>query len=148
MSESQATKVSALVEAKSEATNSADRKKASAALDKFHRKHVNHTVRLTEKLEKATGLESRLTILGHLQRGGTPSAADRVLATRLGTACAEVLARKEYGVLVAARGSGTATVPLEQVAGRKNLVPLDHPWVRSARLVGVCLGDDWNPTKQ
>lgn len=145
MSESQAEKVSELAAAKNEAPNASERKKASAALDKFHRRHVDHTFRLTEKLEKLTGLESRLTILGHLQRGGTPSAADRVLATRLGTACAEVLARREYGVLVAASGSGTKTVPLEEVAGRKNLVPPDHPWVRSARLVGACLGDRWDP---
>ena len=48
-------------------------------------RHVEHTVRLTEQLQKSTGQESRLTILGHLQRGGTPSAADRLLATRLGT---------------------------------------------------------------
>ncbi len=148
MSKTQAAKVSELVQAKSEATKKSERKKASAALDAFHQRHVSHTVRLTEQLEEMTGLESRLTILGHLQRGGTPSAADRVLATRLGTACAEVLSRGEYGVLVAAKGSGTTTVPLEEVAGRKNLVPLDHPWVRSARLVGACLGDLWKaPSK-
>ena len=48
--------------------------------------HKGNTLRLAEDLEELTGLESRLTILGHLQRGGTPSAADRLLATRLGTA--------------------------------------------------------------
>ncbi|MFP4430155.1 MAG: 6-phosphofructokinase [Spirochaetota bacterium] len=143
MSKSQAAKVAELVQAKTEATKKSDRKKASAELDEFHQHHVSHTVRLTEQLEELTGLESRLTILGHLQRGGTPSAADRVLATRLGTACAEVLNREEYGVLVAARGDGTETVPLEEVAGQKKLVPLEHPWVRSARLVGACLGDTW-----
>ncbi len=143
MSKSQAAKVAELVQAKTDATKKSDRKKASAELDAFHQHHVNNTVRLTEQLEELTGLESRLTILGHLQRGGTPSAADRVLATRLGTACADVLHREDYGVLVAARGDGTETVPLEEVAGKKKLVPMEHPWVRSARLVGTCLGDTW-----
>lgn len=86
-------------------------------------------------------MESRLTILGHLQRGGTPSAADRLLATRLGAACAELLSERKYGLMVAARGDSTETVPLEKVAGFKKLVPLDHPWIKAARLVGTCMGD-------
>ena len=96
---------------------------------------------LTERLEELAGLESRLTILGHLQRGGTPSAADRVLATRLGTGCAELLSRDIYGVMVATRGQGVEAIPLEKVAGQKSLVSLDHPWVQAARNVGACLGD-------
>ncbi len=82
-----------------------------------------------------------MTILGHLQRGGTPSAADRLLATRLGTSCAEAISQDRYGVMIAARGDGVEPVPLEQVAGKKKLVAADHPWVRSARLVGTSFGD-------
>jgi len=141
MSQSQAKTVAKLVSAKEQAKKKPDRKTASAELDEFHEKHVNHTVDLTERLEELTGLESRLTILGHLQRGGTPSAADRVLATRLGTGCAELLSRDIHGVMVATRGQGTEAIPLEKVAGQKNLVSLDHPWVQTARHVGVCLGD-------
>lgn len=96
---------------------------------------------LAEQLEKITGLESRVTILGHLQRGGTPSAADRFLATRLGTACADFVAKKKFGVMVAARGEGTKPVPLEEVVGKRKTVPLDHPWIESARALGTCLGD-------
>jgi 6-phosphofructokinase 1 len=96
---------------------------------------------LARRLEKLTGLESRVTILGHLQRGGTPSAADRFLATRLGTACAELVAKGKFGVMVAAHGEGTRPVPLEQVVGKRKTVPLDHPWVEAARAVGPCLGD-------
>jgi ATP-dependent phosphofructokinase / diphosphate-dependent phosphofructokinase len=91
------------------------------------------TVRLAKKLEQLTGLEARITILGHLQRGGIPSAADRLLATRLGTAAAELIARGRYGVMVAAHGDATRPVKLEDVAGKVKLVPADHPWVRSAR---------------
>ncbi len=128
--------------AEKEAAQTKDAEKtASASLLDFHEKHVNHTVELTRELGELTNLESRLTILGHLQRGGTPSAADRVLATRLGTACAELLEKGVYGVMAAARGEGVEAVPLEDVAGKKKLVPPDHPWVRSARQVGTGFGD-------
>jgi ATP-dependent phosphofructokinase / diphosphate-dependent phosphofructokinase len=100
-----------------------------------------NTLRLSSLLEELTGLESRITILGHLQRGGTPSAADRVLATRLGTACIKAIEQKQFGVMVAARGESTELVPLAEVVGRRRIVPLDHPWVTSARMIGTCLGD-------
>ena len=131
-----------LVQHKKEAQDSKEKKLATDKLNKFHEEHVDHTLRLTGQLEAATGMESRLTILGHLQRGGTPSAADRLLATRLGATCAELLSRRQYGVMVAARGESTETVPLEKVAGSKKLVPLDHPWIKAARLVGTCMGDE------
>ena len=126
---------------KENASSKEEKKAVSAQLVAFHEKHVDHTVGLTQTLEELTGIESRLTILGHLQRGGTPSAADRLLATRLGTACAEMLRDQEFGVMVASHGDGTAAVPLEKVAGNKKLVPSDHPWITSAKLVGTCLGD-------
>ncbi|MGH6922118.1 MAG: 6-phosphofructokinase, partial [Geminicoccaceae bacterium] len=88
---------------------------------------INGTLQLSQKLEQLTRLESRVTILGHLQRGGTPSAADRLLATRLGAACADLLNQGVFGIMVAARGDGTEPVPLEQVVGRRKTVPLDHP---------------------
>jgi 6-phosphofructokinase 1 len=141
MSVSQAKTVSKLVAAKQNANSKVEMDKAKERLQEFHLRHVNHTVELTETLERITGLESRLTILGHLQRGGTPSAADRVLATRLGTACAELLHEGRYGVMVAVRGHSTKPVPLEEVAGKKNFVPPDHPLIRSARLVGTSFGD-------
>lgn len=103
--------------------------------------YADHTLRLAKKLEQLTGLEARVTILGHLQRGGIPSAADRLLATRLGTACADLIDQGHYGVMVAARGDGTRAVKLEEVAGKVKTVPPDHPWVESARRVGTNLGD-------
>jgi len=140
MTREQAKKFEALSEQKDKASK-AEKKKVSAELDSFHAQHVDHTVKLTHQLETLTGIESRLTILGHLQRGGTPSAGDRLLATRLGTACAELLKKGEYGVMVAADGDGAKPVPLEKVAGNTKLVPPDHPWVQTARRVGTCLGD-------
>ena len=82
-----------------------------------------------------------MTILGYLQRGGIPSAGDRLLATRLGTACANFIHQDHYGIMVAARGDGVEAVPLEQVVGKRKTVPLDHGWIETARSVNTCLGD-------
>lgn len=141
MSRDQEMIVRRLAKEKERARTKAAKRTASEKLQKFHEHHLTHTVDLTKQLEEMTGLESRLTILGHLQRGGTPSSGDRLLATRLGTACAELLDRKMYGVMVAARGDGAKPVPLEEVVDKKKFVPPDHPWVRAAREVGTCLGD-------
>jgi ATP-dependent phosphofructokinase / diphosphate-dependent phosphofructokinase len=99
------------------------------------------SMRLARDLETRTGLESRVTSLGHLQRGGAPSPTDRLLATRLGTACARLIEKGHYGVMVAIRGEEYVPVPLEKVAGERKTVPLDHPWIESARLVGTSFGD-------
>jgi 6-phosphofructokinase 1 len=82
-----------------------------------------------------------VTILGYVQRGGTPSFGDRLLATRLGTACVDMIAKGASGVMVSAQGQGVRAVPISQVANRLKLVPLDHSWLQSARSVGTCLGD-------
>ena len=103
--------------------------------------YADRTLRLAKNLEALTGLEARVTILGHVQRGGAPSAADRLLATRLGTACADLIAKGTYGVMVAAKGDGTRPVKLEDVAGKVKTVPLNHPWIGSARRVGTNFGD-------
>ncbi len=101
----------------------------------------NGTLALSEELERLTNLESRVTILGHLQRGGTPSAADRLLATRLGAACTRTIDEGEFGVMIAARGEEAKAVPLKRIVGKRKTVPLDHSWIRTARMIGVSLGD-------
>jgi ATP-dependent phosphofructokinase / diphosphate-dependent phosphofructokinase len=118
-----------------------EEKQAKRSAESDSERPTGHALSLAEQLEELTGLESRVTILGHLQRGGTPSAADRFLATRLGTACAQLIQEGHYGVMVAARGEGTEPVPLENVVGKRKTVPLDHPWLESARAVGTNLGD-------
>lgn len=141
MSVKDAEKVNALVTQKKNANDKAEKRQASAELDKIHAEHVDHTVTLTSQLEDMTGQESRLSILGHLQRGGTPSAYDRILATRLGARCVEFLKEDVSGVMVALQGDNLNAVPLEEVAGNKKFVPTDHPLVRAARGVGTCLGE-------
>ena len=73
---------------------------------KFEIARSRSTEEMAERLEGLTGLEARVTILGHVQRGGIPSPLDRVLATRLGTACADAIAEGELGVMIASRGEG------------------------------------------
>ncbi len=99
------------------------------------------SMRLARRLEDLTRLESRVTSLGHLQRGGVPTSTDRLLATRLGTTCARLIEKGEYGVMVAVKGEECVPVRLKKVAGKKKIVPLDHPWIEAARLVGTSFGD-------
>lgn len=124
-----------------QASSKEEKHKAKKQLEGLKAQESEHTFHLAHELEQLTGLEARVSILGYLQRGGTPSAADRVLATRLGSACADFITEEKYGVMVACRGGITEAVPLEQVAGQRKVVPLDHPWISAARRVGTNLGD-------
>lgn len=110
-------------------------------LKEMEAKCTGNIMQIAEDLQKLTGLESRVTILGHLQRGGTPSAADRLLATRLGTACVQYIKEEKFGIMVAAHGDSTKAVPLKDVVGKVKMVPADHPWIISARNVGTSFGD-------
>ncbi|HVV73929.1 MAG TPA: ATP-dependent 6-phosphofructokinase [Verrucomicrobiae bacterium] len=126
---------------KAKARTKVGRRAAKLELEALESKHSGNTLRLARQLEELTRLESRVTILGYVQRGGTPSPADRLLATRLGTACTDLIHEGVFGVMVAARGDGAEPVAIEKVAGKLKTVPLDHPWIESARRVGTCLGD-------
>ena len=96
---------------------------------------------LHRQLEERTGIEARATILGHIQRGGTPCAADRVLATRFGHAAAGLLAAGEFGQLVVVQHGQLTHVPISEVADQQRLVTPDDPLVAAARSVGTCFGD-------
>ncbi len=117
------------------------RRKARAELADVEKERSGGTQLLTQELEKRTGLESRVTILGHIQRGGVPSPKDRLLATRLGTAAANCIADSMSNIMVGVNGEGVHSVPLEEVAGRRKNVPLDHPWLETARDLQICLGE-------
>lgn len=114
---------------------------AKAHLANVEDSQREHTFKLARELEAATGLESRVSILGYVQRGGTPCAADRLLGSRIGTAAAHAVSKGIYGVMVAARGEDTELVPLEEVAGQLKLVPPDHEWILTARKLRTGLGD-------
>lgn len=97
---------------------------------------------VAECISKNTGMEARETRLGYIQRGGSPTAMDRILATRYGSYAAETIAKGESGVMVALRGNNLCTIPLSEVDGRLNLIPPDHPLVKKCRNIGVSFGDD------
>ncbi len=99
------------------------------------------TIDLAERLRAATNLETQITILGFLQRGGEPTAADRLLATMLGTVSAKFVSEEIFGVMTAIRAGKIEPVQLEEVAEKNRPVPLDHPWIESARAVGTNFGD-------
>jgi 6-phosphofructokinase len=141
MSKDDARAVDDLVRAREKAESKKARAAVSDKLREFHDEHVGHTIRLVRDLEKMTGQETRLTILGHLQRGGTPSASDRVFATWLGTRCAEAVDDGDFGVMLALQGSEMKLVPISEVAGKVRQVPLDHPLITSGRRVGTSFGD-------
>jgi 6-phosphofructokinase len=97
--------------------------------------------RLARQLQELTGVEARVTSLGHVLRGGAPSAFDRALCTQLGARAADLLARGTFNVMVALRHGRCVPVPLEDVVGRRKLVPEDDPLLEGARRVGTCFGD-------
>ena len=96
---------------------------------------------LADQLEDMIGRESRCVVLGHLQRGGGPTAFDRVLATRFGGAAVELIRRGVFGKMVANNPPDIVPIPLADVVGRIKTVPLDSDLVKTARAIGVSLGD-------
>ena len=101
---------------------------------------VAHVLR--EQLQPLVQAEVRATVLGHVQRGGSPTPFDRVLATQYGNAAAHLLQNRDYHRMVALQRGELSSVALSEVAGKNRLVPADHPLLVCAREIGVCLGDD------
>jgi phosphofructokinase-like protein len=93
------------------------------------------------QLETLTGKESRYVVLGHLQRGGTPTSHDRQLATRFGGKAVECVMNGEFDVMVASQPPEIVTVPLEMVGGKQKRVPPDFDLIRTARAIGITFGD-------
>ena len=97
--------------------------------------------RVAKELEEETGLETRATVVGYMQRGGIPSAYDRVLATQFGAVAADYLDRGEFGKLIAMQDGKFAGVPLDVCAGKVRNIPEDEPMLVQARSIGICFGD-------
>jgi 6-phosphofructokinase 1 len=97
---------------------------------------------IVSKIHELTKIEARETRLGYVQRGGSPSAMDRILATRYGAFAAELIAKGEYGQMVAVHGDVLSAVPLEEVGGKLSLVDPNHSLITKARNMGVLFGDE------
>jgi ATP-dependent phosphofructokinase / diphosphate-dependent phosphofructokinase len=95
---------------------------------------------LSRRMKELTGLETRETVLGYIQRGGTPSPMDRVLATRYGTAAVDMIAGRDFGKMVALRNNDIVSVPLQEVAGKLKLVEPNDSLVVQAQKMGTNFG--------
>lgn len=96
---------------------------------------------VADQIEKQTGIETRTTILGHVQRGGSPVPEDRLLATEFGHAAITALVGGKRNRMVVMRGRTVTDIDLLDVAKKQRLVPLDHPLIQAARDVDTCFGD-------
>ena len=97
--------------------------------------------KVARAIEHATGKETRTLVLGHLQRGGSPTTYDRLLALRFGSAAVRAIAEGAFGIMVGLKGPGIEQVPLEEVVGKSKNVPLDSDTIATARELGISLGD-------
>ena len=95
---------------------------------------------IAQEIEYETGIETRETVLGYIQRGGSPTPFDRNLSTRMGGHATELIANGEFGRMVALKGNGISSVPLAEVAGKLKLVTEDHDLVIQGRRMGICFG--------
>lgn len=97
--------------------------------------------KLAREIEEQGKVETRCTVLGHLQRGGSPTAYDRILATRYGVAAAEAVRDRHFGCMVALRNDAIRRVSMEKVVDKPAGVPLNHELIRAARAIGVSFGE-------
>ncbi|MEG1616022.1 MAG: ATP-dependent 6-phosphofructokinase [Bacteroidales bacterium] len=95
---------------------------------------------IAKAINKATGMETRETVLGHIQRGGNPSPFDRNLATLLGGHATELISRGEFGKMVCVHGSEISSVPLSEVANKIKYVQEDNPLIVQGKRMGICFG--------
>ena len=105
-------------------------------------KYPSVSYAIADKILKKTGKEVRVTVPGHMQRGGAPCAYDRVLSSRLGTTAALMISREEYGSMVAIQNHVITSVPLKEIAGKLKTIDPKSDIITEARLLGISFGDD------
>ncbi|HEX7401526.1 MAG TPA: ATP-dependent 6-phosphofructokinase [candidate division Zixibacteria bacterium] len=97
--------------------------------------------RIAEQIEATTGLETRVIVLGHLQRGGKPTDFDRILATQFGKLAVDLIMERKFGYMTSVQRGKITSVPLRDGIAALKKVPLDFPLIQAARAVGTCFGD-------
>mgnify|MGYP001000645392 CR=1 FL=1 len=124
----------------------AARKKAASVeekektIEKIENNYSAQTLLLANRLAAATNIETHITILGSLVRGGTPTAADRLLATQLAEWSLKLVLDGNFGTMACRQDGAMSSIALEEVAGKNKAIPLDHGWLRGAIQVDTCLG--------
>jgi len=112
-----------------------------AYLDKATRRLGGIAYQVAADIQQSIDLEIRVTVLGHIQRGGSPIAFDRILASRFGKHAADLVAKKQFGYMVAVRGDDIVSVPIREAVSRPKYVDPDGDLVRTARSLGITFGD-------
>ncbi|WP_319479024.1 ATP-dependent 6-phosphofructokinase [uncultured Draconibacterium sp.] len=108
-----------------------------------HPKEVSAATHIAQAIQTYTGIETRETVLGYIQRGGSPTPMDRILATRYGAFAARCIAEENFGTMVAVKANELTTVPLEEVGGKLRLVEPEFGLIEKARKMGVSFGDEY-----
>lgn len=106
------------------------------------RKYPSIAYELAEQIQQKTDKEVRITVPGHTQRGGSPCAYDRVIATRVGAAAAELILKQEYGYMIGIKNGETQKVPLQDVAGKLKTVDPNCSLIQEAKRIGISFGDE------
>ncbi len=122
------------------------KKDAKLSKKEFKEKMANYkypsvSYEIAEAIQKKTGHEVRVTVPGHMQRGGMPDPYDRVFASRLGAEAGQLVLNKEYGYMVAYKNREIVKVPLSEIAGKLKYVSPDASIIKEAKMLGVCFGD-------
>ncbi|MGM9522142.1 MAG: 6-phosphofructokinase [Oscillospiraceae bacterium] len=118
------------------------KKEYKKRLEKMLKTYPSISYEIAAKITEATGKEVRVTVPGHMQRGGTPCPYDRVLSSRLGAVAAQMISKEQYGAMVAIVNRKITSVPLSEVAGKLKTVDPKSDIIAEARLLGISFGDD------
>ena len=108
-----------------------------------HPKEISAATHIAQAIQTYTNIETRETVLGYIQRGGSPTPMDRILATRYGAFAAQCIADENFGTMVAIKNNELTTVPLEDVGGKLRLVEPNFGLIEKARKMGVSFGDEY-----
>jgi len=109
-----------------------------------HPKGKTAASHVADAIQTYTGIETRETVLGYIQRGGSPTPMDRILATRYGAYATQCIAEGNFGTMVAINGNDLTTIPLDDVGGKLRLVDEEHPLISKGRKMGVSFGDEYS----
>ncbi len=105
------------------------------------KKYPSVSYKIAKEIQERTGMEIRVTVPGHTQRGGSPCPYDRILSTRIGSAAAKMIMKDEYGYMVGIVNGKTRKVPLEECAGKLKMVTSDAQEIKDAKRIGISFGD-------
>lgn len=117
------------------------KKELKKRLEEIKKKYPSVAYKLEDELQKKLNLDIRITIPGHMQRGGSPCPYDRVLSTRLGSEAAGLILKEEYGYMVGIVNGKVKKVPLEECAGKLKMVSPQDQLIQDAKRIGISFGD-------